>query len=61
MAVQLARPRARNLTVEGGITSRGSRLYARGKVPGACGRGDVLLTPDPIVPLSLGGGNYNFN
>jgi len=26
-----------------------------------CGRGDLLLTPDHVVPLSLGGGNLISN
>ena len=63
MAVQLARRRARKLHAEGDFTvEQFETLCERyGNVCLRCGRGDVLLTPDHVVPLSLGGTNLISN
>lgn len=59
MAVQLARRRARKLNAEGDFTVEEFEALCE-KYDNAClrcGDGDALLTPDHVVPLSLGGSN----
>ena len=63
LAVRLARRRARKLNAEGDFTveefealcERYENLCLR------CGRRDVLLTPDHVVPLALEGSNLISN
>ena len=59
MAVQLARHRARKLNAEGDFTSEEFEALCEqhGNVCFRCGDGDVLLTPDHVIPLSVGGSN----
>lgn len=59
MAVQLARRRARKLNAEGDFTVEEFEVLCEkyGNVCLRCGHEDVLLTPDHVVPLSLGGNN----
>lgn len=63
MAVQLARRRARKLYAEGDFTVEEFEALCEG-YGAVClryGRGDVLLTPDHVVPLALGGSNLISN
>jgi 5-methylcytosine-specific restriction endonuclease McrA len=62
-AVQLARRRARELEAEGDLTTEEFRALCEsyGGRCLRCGRTDVSLTPDHIVPLSLGGSNLIAN
>ena len=57
MAVQLARHRVRKLNAEGDFTSEEFEALCEkhGNVCFRCGDGDVLLTPDHVIPLSVGG------
>ena len=59
LAVQLARRRARKLEAEGDFTVEEFEALCEryGDVCLRCGDGDALLTPDHVVPLSLGGSN----
>lgn len=59
MAVQLARRRARKLEAEGDFTVEEFEALCEkyGNMCLRCGDRDVLLTPDHVVPLSLGGSN----
>lgn len=59
MAVQLARRRARKLHAKGSFTVEEFEALCNtyGNACLRCGRRDVLLTPDHIVPLALGGNN----
>ena len=59
MAVQLARCRARKLDADGDFTVEEFQALCKkfGGICLRCGSGNVLLTPDHVVPLSLGGGN----
>ena len=63
MAVQLARRRARKLNAEGDFTVEEFEALCEGYGNRClrCGKGDVLLTPDHVVPLSSGGGNLMGN
>lgn len=54
MAVQLARRRTRKLLAEEEFEALCEEY---GNVCLRCGKGDALLTPDHVVPLSLGGSN----
>lgn len=63
MAVQLARRRARKLSAEGDFTVEEFEVLCE-EYGGACLRCEptnVLLTPDHIVPLALGGSNLISN
>lgn len=63
MAVQLARRRARKLSAEGDFTVEEFEVLCE-EYGGAClrcGPTNVLLTPDHIVPLALGGSNLISN
>ena len=57
MAVQPARHRVRKLNAEGDFTSEEFEALCEkhGNVCFRCGDGDVLLTPDHVIPLSVGG------
>ena len=59
MAVQLARHRVRKLNAEGDFASEEFEALCEkhGNVSFRCGDGDVLLTPDHVVLLSVGGSN----
>lgn len=59
MAVQLARRRARKRAADGNFTVEEFRALCErfGGVCLGCGSVDVMLTPDHIIPLSLGGSN----
>lgn len=59
MAVQLARRRARKLHAEGSFTAGEFEKLCEeyGNRCLRCGGSEVLLTPDHVVPLSLGGSN----
>ena len=63
MAVQLARRRARKLNAEGDLTVEEFEALCEkyGNVCLRCGDRDALLTPDHVVPLSLGGSNLTEN
>ncbi len=63
MAVQLARRRARKLNAEGAFTVEEFEALCEkyGNLCLRCGAKDVLLTPDHVVPLSLGGSNLISN
>lgn len=63
LAVQFARRRARKLHAAGDFkVEEFEALCERyGKRHLRCGRGDVLLTPDHVVPLSLGDSNLRSN
>lgn len=59
MALQLARRRARKLNAEGGFTIEEFEELCEkyGNACLRCSDRDALLTPDHVVPLSLGGSN----
>lgn len=59
MAVQLARRRARKLDTDGDFTVEEFEALCEkyGNACLCCGDRDSLLTPDHVVPLSLGGSN----
>jgi len=59
MAVQLARHRVRKLNAEGDFTGEEFEALCEkhDDVCLRCGEGDVLLMPDHVVPLSVGGSN----
>lgn len=59
LAAQLARRRTRKLLAEGDFTVEDFKALCEeyGNVCLRCGETDVLLTPDHVIPLSLGGGN----
>ncbi|MBA2693268.1 MAG: HNH endonuclease [Rubrobacter sp.] len=59
LAVQLARRRTRKFLAEGDFTVEEFRVLCGeyGNVCLRCGQTDVSLTPDHVIPLSLGGGN----
>ena len=59
LAVRLARRRARKLEAEGDFTVEEFEALCEryGDVCLRCGTRDTLLTPDHVVPLSLGGSN----
>jgi 5-methylcytosine-specific restriction endonuclease McrA len=63
MAVQLARRRARKLDAEGDFTVEEFEALCEkyGNACLRCGDREVLLTPDHVVPLSLGGSNLTEN
>ena len=63
MAVQLARRRAHKLEAEGDFTVEEFEALCEkyGNACLRCGKEDVLLTPDHIVPLALGGSNMISN
>ncbi len=63
MAVQLARRRARKLNAEGDFTVEEFEDLCEkyGNACMCCGDREALLTPDHIVPLSLGGSNLTEN
>ncbi|CAN5210644.1 hypothetical protein BH24ACT19_BH24ACT19_01930 [soil metagenome] len=63
MAVQLARRRARKLNAKGDFTAEEFEDLCEeyGNVCLRRGDEDVLLTPDHVVPLSLGGSNLIVN
>ena len=63
LAVQLARRMARKLNAEGDFTIEEFEALCErnGNRCLRCGKGDTLLTPDHVVPLSLGGGNLMGN
>ena len=63
MAVQLARRRAQKLKAEGDFTVGEFEALCEkyNNVCLRCGAKDVLLTPDHVVPLSLGGSNLISN
>ena len=59
LAIQLARRRARKLRAEGDFTVAEFEALCEkyGEVCLRCRSGGVLLTPDHVVPLALGGSN----
>ena len=63
LAVQLARRRARKLNAEGDFTVEEFEALCEkyGNVCLRCGDREALLTPDHVVPLSLGGSNLMEN
>ena len=63
LAVQLARRRARKLEAEGDFTVEEFEALCEkyGNMCLRCGEAGVLLTPDHVVPLSLGGSNLISN
>jgi len=63
LAVQLARRRARKLSAEGDFTVEKFEALCEkyGNSCLRCGNRGVLLTPDHVVPLSLGGSNLISN
>ena len=63
LAVQLGRRRARKLNAEGDFTvgEFETLCEGHGNLCLRCGRGEVLLTPDHILPLALGGSNLISN
>ena len=63
MAVQLAQRRARKLNAEGDFTVEEFETLCEryGNRCLLCSRGEVLLTPDHVVPLSLAGSNLIVN
>ena len=63
MAVQLARCRAHKLNAEGDFTVEDFEILCEkyGNVCLRCGDRDALLTPDHVVPLSIGDSNLITN
>jgi hypothetical protein len=63
MSVQLARRRARKLDPEGDFTVEEFEALCEkyGNAYLRCGVREALLTPDHVVPLSLGGTNLTEN
>jgi len=63
LAVQLARRRARKPNAEGDFAAEDFEALCEkhGNVCLRCGDGDALLTPDHVIPLSLGGSKHIAN